>query len=69
MPPPSLSLYGLALGLALRMRVSVKVMTVSPACPITDKTSRRDTVIDTVNFSAASDRRANVQQVTAGNTF
>ena len=29
MPPPSLSLYGLALGLAVRARVSVKAMTVS----------------------------------------
>src|SRR5258708_4547272 len=29
-PPPSLNLYGLAVGFALRMRVSVNAMTVSP---------------------------------------
>ena len=29
MPPPSLNLYAFAVGFALRMRVSVKVMTVS----------------------------------------
>src|SRR5262249_19433145 len=50
MPPPSLSLYVWALGLALRTCLSVKAMTVSRRS-LPKEESPQCTVIDTDNFS------------------
>jgi hypothetical protein len=61
MPPPSLNLYVLACGLALRMRVSVKAIDgISRSRWVT--VSAKSTVIDTVNFSGCKRSCTNVDE-------